>query len=87
MLSKFGEGIDTGVELVNDRKTKEPAVQASTYVRDRSVAEGLLFEKGGYYHNQLQLIPPLNIGKSELDRVIAIFDKIFGEAEKEFNIG
>ncbi len=81
------KGIYTGIELVNDRKTKEPAVQASTYVRDRSVAEGLLFEKGGYYHNRLQLIPPLNIDKSELDRVIAIFDKIFREAEKEFNIG
>lgn len=80
------KGIYTGLELVNDRKTKEPAREAATFVRDRCVAEGLLFEKGGYYHNRMQLIPPLNIAKSELDRVIAIFDKIFGEAEKAFNI-
>lgn len=79
-------GLYTGVELVNNRKTKQPAIQASNYVRDRSVAEGLLFEKGGYYNNRLQLIPPLNISLSDLDRVINVFDKIFTEAEKKFNI-
>jgi 4-aminobutyrate aminotransferase-like enzyme len=50
------------------------------------LAEGLLYEKGGYYHNRMQLIPPLNIGKAEIDRVIIIFDKFFEEAEKKFKI-
>jgi 4-aminobutyrate aminotransferase-like enzyme len=80
-------GIYTGIELVNNRETKDPAIEASTYIRDRCVAEGLLYEKGGYYHNRMQLIPPLNIGRAELDRVLAIFDKVFGEAEKKFKIG
>jgi 4-aminobutyrate aminotransferase-like enzyme len=80
------KGIYTGVELVNDRKTKEPAAEAATYIRNRSVEEGLLFEKGGYYHNRLQLIPPLTIARRELDGVIGILDKIFGEAENRFNI-
>lgn len=80
------KGIYTGVELVNDRKTKEPAVEASAFVLGRAVAEGLLYEKGGYYHNRMQLIPPLNIERSEIDRAIGIFDKIFGEAEKKFGI-
>ena len=79
-------GIYTGIELVNNRETKEPAVEASTYIRDRSVEECLLYEKGGYYHNRMQLIPPLNIGTAELDKVIAIFDKLFGEAESKFKI-
>jgi len=79
-------GIYTGVELVNNRKTKEPAVKASTYVRDRCVAEGLLYEKGGYYHNRMQLIPPLNIGRDVIDRVMEILDKVFTEAEKKFDI-
>jgi 4-aminobutyrate aminotransferase-like enzyme len=81
------KGVYTGVELVNDRQTKEPAMEASTFVRDRSVAEGLLYEKGGYYNNRMQLIPPLTIARSALDEVINLFDKIFGEAEKKFNIG
>jgi 4-aminobutyrate aminotransferase-like enzyme len=80
------KGVYTGVELVNDRKTKEPAVEASNFVRDRSVAEGILYEKGGYYYNRMQLIPPLNIEKTVLDKVIEKFDKIFSEAEKKYNI-
>lgn len=79
-------GLYTGVELVNDRTTKEPAVKSTTYVRDRSVEEGMLFEAGGYYYNRLQLIPPLTVGKAEMDRVLSTFDKVFGEAEKKFNI-
>jgi 4-aminobutyrate aminotransferase-like enzyme len=79
-------GIYTGVELVRDLKTKEPAAQEAAYVRDLCVSEGLLFEKGGYLHNRMQLIPPLNIERGELDRVIDIFDKVFGEMEKKFSI-
>jgi 4-aminobutyrate aminotransferase-like enzyme len=79
-------GIYTGVELVKDRKTKEPAGEAAAFVRDRCVQEGLLFEKGGYYHNRMQLIPPLNIEKPVLDRAMDIFDRVFGAAEKEFGI-
>ena len=80
------KGIYTGLELVMDRKTKEPAAKATTYVRDRGVEEGILFEKGGYFHNRMQLIPPLNISRSELDRVVKLLDKIFGEAEKKFGV-
>ncbi len=80
------KGIYTGLELVRDRVTKEPAAQESAFVLARCVAEGLVFEKGGYYHNRLQLIPPLNIARTELDGVLAIFDKVFGEAEKKFGI-
>jgi len=80
------KGVYAGVELVADRKTKEPAVEASAFVLNRAVAEGLLYEKGGYYYNRMQLIPPLNIERSEIDRVIQVFDKIFGEAERKFGI-
>ena len=76
-------GLYTGVELVKDRKTKEPASDAATFVRDKCVTEGLLFEKGGYYYDRLQLIPPLNVGRGELDRALEIFDRVFGAAEKK----
>jgi 4-aminobutyrate aminotransferase-like enzyme len=80
------QGLYTGIELVKDRITKEPAIQESTFIRDMALAEGILFEKGGYYHNRLQLIPPLNIEKSVIDEALVIFDKVFGEAEKRFCI-
>ena len=80
------KGIYTGIELVKDRTTKEPAADESTYVLQQCVAEGLVFEKGGYYHNRLQLIPPLTIEHADLDKVLGIFDKVFGETEKKFGI-
>jgi 4-aminobutyrate aminotransferase-like enzyme len=79
-------GIYTGIELVKDRVTKEPAVEASAFVRDLAVEKGLLFEKGGYFHNRLQCIPSLNISRDVLDRAFKIFDEIFGETEKKYNI-
>ncbi len=81
------KGIYTGIELVKDRKTKEPAAEAGSYVCARSVEEGLLYEKGGYYYNRMQLIPPLTISREELDRVLNIFDRVFGDAEKKYGIG
>ena len=68
---------------------KAPPAPAKLYAETQTlvaVAEGMLYEKGGYYYNRMQIIPPLNIARSELDRVIGILDKIFGEAEKKFGI-
>jgi len=79
-------GIYTGVELVRDRKTKEPAVEETVFVREHSVKNGLMFEKGGYYHNRLQCIPSLNITKEVLDKILEKFDKIFSDTEKKFSI-
>lgn len=81
------KGLYTGLEFVKDRKTKEPAAEATTYMRDIGMREGIVFEKGGYYHNRIQLIPALNIPEKVMDGTFAIFDTIIGEAEKKFGIG
>lgn len=77
-------GLYTGLELVKDPKTKEPAMEATTYVRDAAIREGMVFEAGGYYKNRLQLIPALNMPKSVIDEAFTKFDKIFTEAEKNY---
>lgn len=79
-------GIYTGIELVTDPKTKEPAADLAQFVLDQSVANGILFEKGGYYYNRLQLIPALNTPKSVLDEAFDIWDKVFTEGEAKFKI-
>jgi len=81
------KGLYIGIELVNDRKTKEPATKAAVFIRERCLEEGVAYEHGGYFNNRMQLIPALVIGKTEIDRVIKTFDKVFGETEKKFNIG
>jgi 4-aminobutyrate aminotransferase-like enzyme len=79
-------GLFVGLELVLDRKTKEPAPEATTFVLNQCVRDGLIFEKGGYYYNRMQLIPPLTIEKEQIDEAVRILDKAFGDAEREFNI-
>ena len=81
------KGLYTGIELVLDRDSKEPAADAAGFIRDRCVGEGLLFERGGFYNNRLQLIPPLTITDDEIDRAVAVLDTVLGEAETQFSIG
>jgi len=81
-----GRGLYIGLEFVRDRKTKEPAIEETTYIFNRCVEQGILMEKGGYVYNRFQIIPPLVIEKSEIDTVLTVFDKTFGEAERKFGI-
>ena len=77
------KGLFVGLEFVLDRKTKQPAVEATTLMLDRCVREGLLLERGGYLYNRLQLIPPLTIERDHIDRAIEILDGAMDAAEHE----
>jgi 4-aminobutyrate aminotransferase-like enzyme len=76
-----GMGLMQGVELVKDRKTKEPAPQETNVLMDRCKNNGLLIGKGGLYSNVLRISPPLNIGKADVDEAVRILDKSLGETE------
>lgn len=70
-----GKGLLTGIELVKDKETKEPADAA---ILDSIVAgckrQGLILQKNGAtvagYNNVIALAPPLNIGKNDLGFII-----------------
>ncbi len=79
-------GLFIGLEFVRDRTTKEPAAEEASWMLDYCVGEGLLFEKGGYYYNRFQLIPPLVIEKDHIDRAVAILDQAMSMAEKRSGI-
>jgi 4-aminobutyrate aminotransferase-like enzyme len=74
-----GMGLMQGVELVKDRKTKEPASEETNALMERCKMSGLLIGKGGLYGNVLRISPPLNIGKPDIDEAIRILDKSLGE--------
>jgi 4-aminobutyrate aminotransferase len=76
-----GMGLLQGIELVKDRKTKEPAPQETNRVMDEAKNRGLLIGKGGLYANVLRTSPPLNIGKGDVDEAIRILDEAFGAVE------
>ena len=77
-------GLYIGLELVKDRESREPAPEEASFILDECVKEGMVFEKGGYFHNRFQLIPPLTIRESTIDRALEIFDKAFSAAERKF---
>jgi 4-aminobutyrate aminotransferase-like enzyme len=74
-----GMGLMQALELVKDRKTKEPAPEATSQVMERARGNGLLIGKGGLFGNVLRLSPMLNISKADVEEGIRLLDKSFTE--------
>ncbi|HXW61846.1 MAG TPA: aspartate aminotransferase family protein [Candidatus Acidoferrales bacterium] len=76
-----GMGMMQALELVRDRKTKEPAPVETTALMERARRNGLLIGKGGLYANVIRLAPPLNISKVDVDEAIDLLDKSLSETQ------
>jgi len=77
-----GMGLMQGVELVKDRKTKEPAPQATAAVMEAAKDRGLIVGKGGLYGNVLRISPPLNVTAADADQAADVLDQALTEADK-----
>jgi len=73
-----GMGLMQALELVGDRKTKEPATEQTKRVMDAARREGLLVGKGGLWGNVIRISPPMNIGRSDVDAFAEMLDRAFG---------
>ncbi len=69
-----GMGLMQGLELVRDRKTKEPAPQAVLDVLEEAKRRGVLVGKGGVYGNVMRISPPLNVTKPQVDELVEALD-------------
>ncbi len=74
-----GKGLMTGIELVEDRKTKAPATQACLQVFERAKDMGLLIGKGGFFGNVLRIKPPMCITRADVDFMVQVLDIAFSE--------
>jgi alanine-glyoxylate transaminase / (R)-3-amino-2-methylpropionate-pyruvate transaminase len=74
-----GLGLMTGIELVKDRNTKEPATAECVQVFNRLKDLGLLTGKGGLYANTLRIKPPMCITKEDVEFVIDALDVALSE--------
>ena len=77
-----GRGQLTGIELVRDRQTKEPAPEAANQILERARDNGLLIGKGGLYGNVIRMAPPMNITKADVDEGIRLLDKSFEDIRR-----
>jgi 4-aminobutyrate aminotransferase-like enzyme len=69
-----GMGLLQALELVKDRKTKEPAPKETNRLLDEARKAGLIIGKGGLYGNVIRMSPPLNISKADVDEAIRMLD-------------
>ncbi|MEP6850773.1 MAG: aspartate aminotransferase family protein [Acidobacteriota bacterium] len=72
-----GMGIMQAMELVKDRKTKEPDPQSVLKVFEETKRQGVLIGKGGLYGNVIRTGLMLNSTTDTVDRLIAALDAGF----------
>jgi len=74
-----GMGLMQAMELVRDRRTKEPAATETVEVMEAARRNGLLVGKGGTFGNCIRITPPLNISKSDVDEFARLLDHSLAE--------
>lgn len=74
-----GRGLMTGIELVKDRRTKEPAREACLRIFERLKDLGLLVGKGGLHSNTLRIKPPMCITRDDVVFLLEVLDIAIGE--------
>lgn len=74
-----GLGLMLGVDLVTDRKTKEPATATCAAVWERARELGVLIGKGGLKGNVLRIKPPMCITMEDADFLLEVLDQALGE--------
>jgi alanine-glyoxylate transaminase / (R)-3-amino-2-methylpropionate-pyruvate transaminase len=78
-----GMGLMLGVELVLDRKTKEPASAEAADVLEKAKERGLILGKGGLFGNTLRIKPPMCITKDDADFIVDCLDEVFVEISRQ----
>ncbi|MEW5898473.1 MAG: 4-aminobutyrate--2-oxoglutarate transaminase [Bacillota bacterium] len=72
-----GLGAMVAVELVKDRKTKEPAKEITSQLVKECYRRGLLVISAGIYSNVLRFLTPLVISDEELNQALAVLEEAF----------
>jgi alanine-glyoxylate transaminase / (R)-3-amino-2-methylpropionate-pyruvate transaminase len=78
-----GLGLMLGVELVRNRKSKEPANTDAADVMEKMKERNVLIGKGGLFGNTLRIKPPMCINKDDADYMIAMLDEVLTEISRK----
>ena len=73
-----------GMELVKDRKTKEPATEEAEQIMYSALSKGLNFKVT--MGSILTLTPPLTITTQQMDKALSILDQCLNEVERKDQI-
>lgn len=76
-----GKGLMIGVELVEDRGTREPATRDTARLLYRCYELGLLLICVGRFGNVLEVTPPLTSTASEIEEALDVLDRALSDVE------
>jgi len=73
-----GVGLMIGIELVKNRKTKEPAIEETTLFIEEALKRGILFGRSTFSQmdNVVKIKPPLVINESQVEQVLQVFSEV-----------
>jgi 4-aminobutyrate aminotransferase-like enzyme/Ser/Thr protein kinase RdoA (MazF antagonist) len=74
-----GSGLFLGVELVEDRETRQPATRQASYVVNRLRERGILTGTDGPYDNVIKLRAPLIFDQADADLLVATLGSVLEE--------
>lgn len=72
-----GKGLIIGVEIVKNKKTKEPDGEKTMKIVKGALKKGVLILPSGQYNNVLSFTPPLTISKKLLSKSLDILNDVF----------
>src|SRR5262249_203205 len=74
-----GSGLFLGLDLVRNRKTREPAPQQASYIVNRLRELGILTGTDGPHHNVIKLRPPLIFSRADAELFVRTLDQVLNE--------
>ncbi len=72
-----GKGLMLGIELVKDRRTKEPAKEECAQIVESCKDMGLLLGKGGLWGQTIRFSPPMCLHEQDADFLLEVLDLAF----------
>ena len=77
-----GSGLMLAIELVKDRKTKEPDTATTSAVFEQCREQGLILSKSGPSQSCLRMVPPMCLSLDDVEQVAEGLDHAFSTIEK-----
>ena len=72
-----GRGLMLAIEMVRDRKSKEPDPETTAAVFEACRDSGLILSKSGPTRSTLRMVPPLCLSLADVDQVAEGLDRAF----------